>query len=436
MHLPFFRLAWLAALLLLAGCSTTPAGTPDARTGSDQTRSDQASSEPVPLLLISIDALRAGYLGKGDTPYLDRLARQGVRAEGMTPSYPSLTFPNHFTLVTGLRPDRHGVVHNTMREDGLGDFRVADLVAVGNGRWWRADPIWVSAEKAGLPTAIWAWPGSAAEIDGVRPTRWKPYDESVPAAQRADEVARWLEEPAATRPRFAALYLEMVDGAGHAYGPDAPQTREAVREADTAVGRLIDALARKRMLDRVNVIVVSDHGMATVLPGHVVAVEDMVPVEDAAVISIGQSVGIAPRAGRVSAAEKRLLGRHDHYECWRKDELPARWHYGRNPRVPPIVCQMDEGWDAIPAASAAKRPPGATRGSHGYDPALPSMRATFIARGPAFRKGVVIPSFDNVDVYPLMARLLDIPARENDGDIAPLLPALVPETESKILPQH
>lgn len=425
MHLPFFRLAWLAALLLLAGCSTAPARTAAGRT----------VSEPVPLLLISIDALRADYLGKGDTPHLDRLARQGVRAEGMNPSYPSLTFPNHFTLVTGLRPDRHGVVHNTMREEGLGDFRVADLTAVGNGRWWQAEPIWVSAEKAGLPTAIWAWPGSAAEIDGVRPTRWKPYDESVPAIRRVDDVARWLEEPAATRPRFAALYLEMVDGAGHDHGPDAPQTREAVREADAAVGRLIDALARKRMLDRVNVIVVSDHGMAMVLPGHVVAVEDMVPVEDATVISIGQSVGIAPRAGRVEAAEKRLLGRHDHYECWRKSELPARWHYGRNPRVPPIVCQMDEGWDAIPAASAAKRPPG-IRGSHGYDPMLASMRAAFIARGPAFRKGAVIASFDNVDVYPLMARLLDIPARENDGDIAPLLHALEPAPEPKIPPQH
>ena len=406
------RAAWLAALLSLAGCSTTP---------------PRAAPQTAPLLLISIDALRADYLGKGDTPNLDRIASEGVRAEWMNPSYPALTFPNHFTLVTGLRPDRHGVVHNTMREEGLGDFRIADLAAVGDGRWWRADPIWVSAEQASLPTAIWAWPGSAAEIDGVRPRRWKPYDESVPVARRADEVAAWLQEPAATRPRFAALYMEMVDGAGHAFGPDAPQTREAVREADAAVGRLADALARHGLLDEVNLIVVSDHGMATVPPGQAIAVEDMVPVEDAVVISVGQSVGIAPRAGRTQAVEQRLLGRHSHYECWRKGELPARWHYGRNPRVPPIVCQMDEGWDALPAAAVAKREPGAIRGSHGYDPALPSMRAAFIARGPAFRKGAVIPAFDNVDVYPLMMRLLDIPARENDGNIAPLLPALKAE---------
>ncbi|WP_425501468.1 ectonucleotide pyrophosphatase/phosphodiesterase [Pseudoxanthomonas yeongjuensis] len=411
-----FRAAWPAALLFLAACSTT----------SPRPSTVATLVEPAPLMLISIDALRADYLGKGDTPNLDRLAGDGVRAEWMNPSYPALTFPNHFTLVTGLRPDHHGVVHNTMRENGLGDFRVADLGAVGDGRWWRAEPIWVGAEKAHLPTAIWAWPGSAAEIDGVRPTRWKPYDESISAARRVDEVAAWLQEPTATRPRFTALYLEMVDDAGHDHGPDAPQTRAAVREVDGAIGRLLDALARNGLLDRINLIVVSDHGMATVAPGHAIAVEEVVPMADAAVISVGQSIGIAPREGRTQAVELRLLGRHDHYRCWRKGELPPQWHYGSNPRVPPIICQMDEGWDALPAATLAKRAPDASRGSHGYDPSLPSMRAAFIAHGPAFRKGVVIPAFDNVDVYPLMIRLLGIPARANDGDIAPLLPALRP----------
>lgn len=410
------RLLFKAALLFLAACST-PSPRPS-------TPAAPASVEPAPLVLISIDALRVDYLGKGDTPNLDRIAREGVRAEWMNPSYPALTFPNHFTLVTGLRPDHHGVVHNTMRENGLGDFRVANLEAVSDGRWWRAEPIWVGAEKAHLATAIWAWPGGAAQIDGVRPTRWRPYDESVSAARRAGEVAAWLQEPVATRPRFAALYLEMVDGAGHDSGPDSSRTRAAVREVDAAIGSLLDALAGNGLLDRINLIVVSDHGMATVAPGHVVAVEDMVPMADAAVISVGQSIGIAPRDGRTHAVEQRLLGRHEHYQCWRKDDLPPQWHYGGNPRVPPIICQMDEGWDALPAATIARRAPGASRGSHGYDPALPSMRAAFIARGPAFRKGVVIPAFDNVDVYPLMTRLLDIPTRANDGDIAPLLPAL------------
>ncbi|MET0809394.1 MAG: ectonucleotide pyrophosphatase/phosphodiesterase [Pseudoxanthomonas sp.] len=411
MRLPFDRVAWLAALLALAACTTTR---------------PLPSEEPVPLLLVSVDALRADYLDRGDTPNLDRLARQGVRADWMNPSYPALTFPNHFTLVTGLRPDHHGVVHNTMREEGLGAFRVADLAAVGDGRWWRAAPVWIEAEKAGMRTAVWAWPGGAAEIDGVRPSRWVPYNPDIGPARRIEDVLRWLQEPVASRPRFVALYLEQVDNAGHDFGPDAPQTRAAVRQVDAAIGMLAAALGRSRMLDRVNLILVSDHGMAAVPSGKVVTVEDIVPLEDAAVVSIGQSVGIAPRAGRTETVETRVLGRHDHYQCWRKGELPPRWHYGSNPRVPAIVCQMDEGWDALPAADLAKRKPGATRGSHGYDPALPSMRAMFIAHGPAFGKGVRIGAFDNVDVYPLMTRLLHLPARDNDGDIAPLLPALAP----------
>lgn len=417
MRLPFVRVAWLAAALMLAACSTTPPATV------------AATDKPSPLLLISIDGLRADSLGKGDTPHLDRLASQGVRAQWMNPSYPALTFPNHYTLVTGLRPDHHGVVHNTMREEGLGDFRVADKVAGADGRWWQAEPIWVSAEKAGLLTASWAWPGSAAQINGHRPGRWRPYDETVPVNERADEVAAWLNEPPASRPLFAALYLEPVDSAGHAHGPDSEQVRTAIRQADAAIGRLADALAATGTLDQVNLIIVSDHGMATVGPGQVIHVEDMVPMADAAVISVGQSVGIVPRPGRVEAAERRLLGRHAHYECWRKQELPARWHYGSNPRVPPIICQMDEGWDALPAAVAAQRPATATRGSHGYDPELPSMRAAFIARGPAFRSGTQIAAFDNVDLHPLMLHLLGLPPRATDGRIGPLLPALKPATQ-------
>lgn len=408
------RVAGLA-VLLLAACTTSPASRPH----SVPARSADA------LLLISIDGLRAGYLGHGDTPHLERIAAQGVRARWMTPSYPVLTFPNHYTLVTGLRPDHHGMVHNSMRENGLGEFRVADRGAVGDGRWWSgAEPVWVSAEKAGLPTANWAWPGSAAEIRGVRPTRWMAYDESVSAHDRADQVLAWLSEPGPTRPRLATLYFEMVDKAGHEHGPDSAQAHAAVREVDAAIGRLVDGLRARGLLQRVNVVVVSDHGMAPVSREHVMTVDDMVAEQDATVVSIGQVVGFEPRVDRRQAAEQRLLGRHDHYQCWRKQELPAQWRYGRNPRVASIVCQMDEGWDAVPTSMLQARRTAGPRGSHGYEPQLESMRAVFIAQGPAFRQGAVIPAFDNVDVYPLLVRLLGIEGRPNDGDLRPLLPAL------------
>jgi predicted AlkP superfamily pyrophosphatase or phosphodiesterase len=387
------------------------------------------STSPAPqvrdtVVLVSIDAFRADYLGLGITPNLSHIASEGVRAAWMNPSYPSLTFPNHYSIVTGLRPDHHGIVHNTMRDAELGGFKLSDREAVGNGRWWSGEPIWLGAEKAGLRSATMYWPGSEAAIRGVRPSQWRPFDEKVDAAQRVDQVLAWLDAPAATRPRIVTLYFDMVDSASHANGPDSPQTRAALAEVDAAIGRLRDGLAARGELDRTNLVIVSDHGMAVVAPGHYVAVEDMVAMQEAAVVSIGQVVGIAPNPGFEAAVEKKLLGAHDHYDCWRKGELPARWHYGTHPRIPAIVCQMREGWDALPRETIAERPTDHPRGSHGYDPALPSMHALFVARGPAFRQGAEIPAFDNVDVYPLLARLIGIEAAPNDGDIAPLLPAL------------
>jgi predicted AlkP superfamily pyrophosphatase or phosphodiesterase len=379
---------------------------------------------PAPVVLISLDAFRADYLQRGLTPNLTRIAREGVRAEWMAPSYPSLTFPNHYTIVTGLRPDHHGIVHNTMRDARLGAFSLTNRAAVGTAAWWGGEPVWVSAEKAGLPTAPLYWPGSEAAIQGVRPTRWKPYDETVSVTARVDTVLEWLSEPEATRPRFATIYAETLDDAGHNHGPDSVEMRRALLEVDALIGRLVKGLTARSLLDEVNLIVTSDHGMAPVAPGNTVAIEDMVDSRDAAVVTTGQSVGFNPLPGREREAYAKLVGKHARYDCWRKSELPERWHYGRNPRVPEIVCQMHEGWDAGSRASLAKRSPGVTRGSHGFDPALTSMRTIFIARGPALRSGVVVPAIENVDVYPLLMSLLGLQPADNDGNPRALALAL------------
>lgn len=400
------------ACALLAACASTP-------------RQAAQVAETPTVLMISIDGLRADRIDDGNSPNLLRLAHEGVRSIGMRPSYPSLTFPNHYTLVTGLRPDHHGLVHNAMSADALGDFKVSDRNAVQNPAWWEGgEPIWVSVRKAGLKSATWSWPGSEAAVHGLHANQWRPYDDSVPLPERMAQVLAWLNgAPDAVRPRFVATYMEQVDKAGHDHGPDSPEYAAALREVDAAIGQLIDGMARDGLLDRTNIIVVSDHGMATVKQGNVVATEDMVAPDVAKVISVGQSVGFAPLPGRQADAEKVLLGRHARYECWNKAQLPARWHYGSNPRIPPIICQMDEGWDALTRQMIGKRAAG-ERGSHGYDPALPSMQATFIARGPAFAQGRQLGAFDNVDVYPLVMRLIGLPARPNDGDPQALQQAL------------
>ncbi|KAF1687684.1 alkaline phosphatase family protein [Pseudoxanthomonas broegbernensis] len=408
---PLFRTACLALLLSLAGCAASPAP----RTG--------ANDAPA-LLLVSIDGLRADALGRGDTPTLDRLAARGARAQWMRPSYPALTFPNHFTLATGLRPDRHGVVHNTMRDPALGRFVVADAAAARVPGWWQAQPLWTGAERAGLVTGVWAWPGASAPIDAIVPRHFHPFDAAVPLDERMDRIAGWLAGPPPTRARFVAVYLEQVDKAGHDFGPDAAPTREAIRRVDAALGRLLAAVDTAGIA--MDVVVVSDHGMAAVPEGHYLAVEDMAAMEEAEVVSVGQVVGLAPRPGHEAQVQARLLGRHPHYQCWRKADIPARLHYGSHPRIPPLVCQMDEGWNALPRQTVARRNAEGShdRGAHGYDPDAPSMRAVFLASGPSFVAGKVLPPFDNTDVYPLLAHLLGIAAQPHDGDARTLLPAL------------
>jgi len=409
---PFLRAACALVLCtVLASCATVAPPSPPTSPAVDTP----------PVLLVSIDGFRRDYLDRGITPNLSRLADAGVRGDGMTPAYPALTFPNHYTLVTGLRPDRHGVVHNTMRDPVLGAFKSSNEAQASDARWWNgAVPIWVTAERTGLHSATMFWPGSQAAIAGVRPTHGRPYDASVGDDARVDQVVAWLAAPT-PRIRLATLYFERLDKTGHNYGPDSPEIQRDIAAIDASIGRLLQGLDAHGL--EVNLVIVSDHGMAEVAPGHVIAIEDMVAPGDAEVVAVGQVVGFAPKRGHARAAEAALLGRHAHYECWKHDAMPARWHYGSHPRVPPIVCQVDEGWDAIPRADIARRPTH-PRGSHGYDPVLPSMRAVFIAQGPAFRSGVTLPVFENVDVYPLLARLLGIEPPENDGSITPLLPAL------------
>jgi len=425
MPLPLVRAAHLACLaLLLTACASQP---PSAH----RTKPDV----PATLLLISVDGLRADYLGRGLTPYLDALGREGVQAQWMNPSYPSLTFPNHYTIVTGLRPDHHGIVGNTIGDETLGRFMPSDSQAVGDGRWWGGEPIWVGAEKAGLRTATLFWPGSEAAVQGVRPSQWRKYDKTYPIEQRVSQVEQWLDLPASQRPRLITLYFDQVDSAGHDHGPDSPEVAQRLREVDAAIGELREHIRTLATTAPVNLIVVSDHGMAATSLQRMVAIESLAPTEVADTINTGQVVSFTPKPGRTQQAEQLLLGRHDGVECWRKQQMPARWHYGSHPRIAPIVCQADEGWLIERQSKIDSRRAEQWRGggAHGYDPALPSMRAVFLAAGPAFVQQQQVPAFDNVDVYPLLARLLGIHAAANDGNAATLDRTLA---EPQAMPQH
>ena len=403
------RLLLGALVIFSTGCATQPTApaTPVA-----------AATRPTPLLLVSIDAFRADYFDRGLTPTLAALAAGGVHADAMQPSFPSLTFPNHYTLVTGLYPDHHGIVNNTMVDPVLGKFSLGNRKAVSDGRWWDGGtPIWEDADAHGLRTATMFWPGSEADIHGKHPDYWLPYNGSETPDQRVDQVLAWLDLPAAQRPSFLTLYFDEVDHDGHKYGPDSPQVDQALRDTDAALARLVAGLKQRGLFDRINLIVLADHGMASNPLPNSVLIEKLIPLDHVRTVNLGIVAGFNPKPGYDFAAIEHTLEQpQQHMHCWDKTRIPARLHYGSNPRVPQLVCVADTGWRITTAAYLASHKGDISIGEHGYDNADPRMRALFIAHGPAFQSGLRYPEFPNVDVYPLMTHLLGIPEDKNDGD--------------------
>ncbi|HEY2624044.1 MAG TPA: ectonucleotide pyrophosphatase/phosphodiesterase [Dyella sp.] len=420
-----FRLLFCSLIAFSAGCATQPTPAPSAPTVT------KAKPAVTPLLLISIDGYRNDYIERGLSPTLSNLAKDGVHATGMQPSFPSLTFPNHYTLVTGLRPDHHGIVNNTMVDPVLGKFSLSNRDAVGNGRWWdQGMPLWITASQHGLKSATMFWPGSEADIHGQHPDFWKPYDGKVSPDQRVDQILAWLDLPADQRPTFLTLYFDEVDHAGHTYGPDSPQVDDALRDTDAALTRLVQGLKQRGLFGHINMIVLADHGMASAPTQNSILLDKVIPLTRVDVVSLGVLAGLNPTPGHDFAKiEAQLEKPQRHMTCWDKSRVPARLVYGSNPRVPQLLCLADVGWRITTTDNVAKKKGKLSLGEHGYDNESPLMQALFVAHGPAFRQDATVASFPSVDVYPLMTHLLDLPAAANDGDYQAVKDMLKPEAQ-------
>jgi predicted AlkP superfamily pyrophosphatase or phosphodiesterase len=399
--LPGRRCRPLALLVLLAvavpGCWSEPPAPPPQHA----------------LVLVCLDGFRPDYLERLPAPSLRGLAARGVRAERMIPSFPSKTYPNHLTLVTGRYPANHGIVANDMYDPALDAwFSLDDREAVRDPRWYQAEPIWVTAERQGLRTAPLDWPGSEAPIGGIRPAAWEPYDHSLSPGERVRRALRLLAQPPPERPRFLTVYMHEVDSAGHDFGPGSPELAAAVAEVDAALGELLEGLERLGIAASTDVVVVADHGMAPTPPEQAIHLDELIDVAAARVVTWSPVVSLWPAEEQVEPIVARLRGAHPHLAVYRREELPRRLRYRGNPRIPPIVALADEGWYVTTRAEAAEGPPDG--GEHGYDPALPSMGALFVAAGPSFRSGVVLPPFENVQLYPLLCSALAIDPAPGD----------------------
>jgi len=371
----------------------------------------QDASPPV-TILISIDGMRPDYLDRGLTPNLTALKAKGVAA-AMRPSFPSKTFPNHYTIVTGKRPDRNGIVGNSM----IDPMRPGQMFSMGDPKqaldpfWWiESEPVWVTAEKAGLRTATMFWPGSEVAHGDVRPRDWMRFDQAISNEQRVNTVLDWMRRPANIRPRLVTMYFDTVDTAGHRFGPErSPELDAAIAEVDSRIGELVRGI--EAMGVAANFIITADHGMAQTYEYRVIQLNDIIDRESYIAVETGPYAAIEPAAGTDDRVFDALLQPHDHMACYRKQDLPAHLHYGKNPRVAAIICIASSGWMILPGP-----PYPVAGGAHGYDNADPDMLALFMAFGPSIRPTEALPVFDNVDVYPLIARLTGFEPLPSDGD--------------------
>lgn len=404
--------------VLLVACSKAPI---------DESAVDSKISSNS-LIIISIDGLRHDYLELHDAPMLAELAAAGVHIKQLQPVFPSKTFPNHYSLVTGLHPEKHGIVDNSMYDpEHQRQFAMSMAQEVADSFWWQGEPIWITAELQGVTAATYFFPGSEAEIKGKRPSHWYRYKDDTPNRERTEQVLAWLALPEAERPRVITLYFSDVDTAGHNYGPASVAVRNALAAVDAEVAYLVQTLRERDQLSQVNLIISSDHGMAEVDQRKYMVADELFDSSLAQSVRFSREIiSIFPKEGEEERIYQQIAERYhpEQMRLYRKADLPARFHHQRHVRIAPIILLAEQPWIFVRKSLL----PGLTadpsflraRGSHGYDNTELAMQGMLIAYGPAFKTTTVVPKLSMVDIYNVMAAAVGLTPAENDGDKAAL----------------
>ena len=368
------------------------------------------------VILISMDGFRWDYFNKTNTPNFDELIDGGSKAEALIPSFPSKTFPNHITIVTGRYPENHGIIANRMYDPVFDEYYYIGQgsAPVLDGKWYNAEPIWVTAEKQNQTAMTMFWPISEAEIMGVRPSEYFVYDGSVSRNDRVDQILKWLDYPSSKRPQFLTTYFSHLDDIGHRYGPDSDEVKSAIREMDRTMGRLMDGLKSREIFQKVNIILVSDHGMATTSSDSMIFLDDYIQMDDIEVVDWSPLTAIRPKIHMDSIFQK-LNQVHPKMFVFKKGAAPNRLHYNNNRRIQPINAVASEHWSI--ATREHFNIDDHNGGTHGFDSRYPSMGGIFVGHGPAFKPGLNGPGITNIHLYEMMCKILGLTPAANDGSL-------------------
>lgn len=368
------------------------------------------------LLLISFDGFRWDYLQRGKTPNLKKFADEGVQAISLRPAFPSSTFPNHYTIITGLYPENHNIISNRIEDRYTGRvFSLVDTTQVRNSQWYYGEAFWETARRNGIITASFFWPGSELNIEYRRPNYFKYYNHKIPFDERVQQVIQWLKLPESQRPHFITLYFELIDEIGHKFGPNSKEIDSALNVIDNVFANLIENLQKINLIDSLNIIVVSDHGMTEIDTAKIIDISKQVEDETIHISAEGYIAHLSGPKRNLEAIYPKLKQREHHFKVLWKHHLPQFYHYSNNANIGDIIIIPENGWNLV---ASTKSYIYNVLGNHGYDNNWMDMHGIFIAKGPAFKSNYKVGTLWNIDIYPLLCKIFKIPGRAPiDGDI-------------------
>ncbi|XP_026174729.1 ectonucleotide pyrophosphatase/phosphodiesterase family member 5 [Mastacembelus armatus] len=366
------------------------------------------------LLLVSFDGFRWDYIHRVPMPNFKSIMNEGVMVEQVEDVYITKTFPNHYSLVTGLYAETHGIVANEMYDPALNLSFSMETDSIYDSRWWEAAvPLWVTIQKAGGRCGAAMWPGSDVKIHGMLPTQYLPYNASVSFETRVERIIEWFSAPKEEAVDFGILYWEEPDESGHILGPESSLMDAVIVDIDEKLGFLINELKKAGLYEKVNLIVTSDHGMTQLFSDKIIELDEYVSRDLYTWVDKSPVVGILPKEGKLEEVYGKLMDANPNMVVYKKEEIPEHFHYRKNIRIMPIIIEAKEGWTIM-----QNRTGDFMLGNHGYNNTLQSMRPIFMAHGPAFRQNYVKTSMHSVDLYPLMCHILAVRPLPNNGSLS------------------
>jgi predicted AlkP superfamily pyrophosphatase or phosphodiesterase len=370
------------------------------------------------LILVSVDGFRWDYMDRLPTPNMQHIAAAGLKAERLLPVFPALTFPNHYSIATGLYPAHHGLVANDFPDPKSNTwYSLKNRESVEDRRFYAGEP---------MVSAAFFFVGTEAPVNGVSPTHWRSYDKKIAGEERVDQVLAWLAQPEPVRPHVYTLYFEEVDDHSHWYGPDSAENIEAISRVDGYIGRLLEGIGKLPFAGEINIILVSDHGQGAYIEDQQpYLLADHVDITDSVIIEGGSYLFLHLNRDdpqRAAAIVAEVNSSWQHGRAYLPGETPAQWHVDDNPRFPDVILMPDAGYAVL---STLEKVGKINAGDHGWAPENPDMHGFFIACGPNITPGLTLGTVNNIDIYPLMLSILGLDAPQTmDGDPDALSAAL------------